>query len=107
MAVCAPFFRLKYNIRASLYMLPIAIFAPLYNLPRFFEFRTVTNVTYTCVDHLYNASSEPKSMVVDEETFSNISGSNLDIGCDHWSRRSFVHLVVTDFRTDHIYVMVR
>ena len=29
--------------------MPILIFAPLYNVPRFFEFRTMSNVTYSCV----------------------------------------------------------
>lgn len=39
-AVCAPFFRLRHNIKARFYILPILLFAPLYNMPRFFEFGT-------------------------------------------------------------------
>ena len=49
-AVCAPFFRLRHNIKARFYILPILLFAPLYNSPRFFVFRTVSNVTYTCLN---------------------------------------------------------
>jgi hypothetical protein len=55
-AVCAPFFRLRHNIKARFYILPILLFAPLYNVPRFFEFTTVTNATYSCLD---NATSGP------------------------------------------------
>ena len=36
-ALCAPFVRLKYNFKAMAYMMPILIFVPLYNIPRFFE----------------------------------------------------------------------
>ena len=50
-AVCAPFFRLRHNIKARFYILPILLFAPLYNVPRFFEFTTINNTTYTCLDN--------------------------------------------------------
>ena len=51
-AVCAPFFRLRHNIKARYYILPIFFFAPVYNLPRFFEFKTVQNTTFTCVRNI-------------------------------------------------------
>ena len=50
-AVCAPFFRLRHNIKARFYIVPILLFAPLYNVPRFFEFTTINNTTYTCLDN--------------------------------------------------------
>jgi hypothetical protein len=45
-AVCAPFFRLRHNIKARFYILPILLFAPLYNVPRFFEFRAQCYKTF-------------------------------------------------------------
>ena len=67
-AVCFPFFRLRHNIKARFYIIPILLFAPLYNVPRFFEFVTVKNVVFTCLDdqlHAFKADSI------------NISGNNI------------------------------
>ncbi len=47
-AVCVPFFRLRHNIKARLYVLPILVAAPLYNFPRFFEFRAKSRTMYGC-----------------------------------------------------------
>ena len=46
--MCRPFFRLKYKIRASTFIVPILLTAPLYTLPRFFEVESYSNSTYVC-----------------------------------------------------------
>ena len=46
--LCRPFFRLKYKIRASSFIIPILLTAPLYTLPRFFEVESYNNNTYVC-----------------------------------------------------------
>ena len=50
-AVCFPFFRLRHNIKARVYIIPILLFAPLYNVPRFFEFDTSHTESFRCLDH--------------------------------------------------------
>ena len=46
--LCKPFFRLRYRIRASTFILPILLTAPLYTLPRFFEVESYSNNSYVC-----------------------------------------------------------
>lgn len=134
-AVCAPFFRLRHNIKTRFYILPILIFAPLYNMPRFFEFRTVTNTTFECVDHLVGQHVQNISDYDQEQHFDlmqdyseNMSSLyfrekgaqsalilteseflNMTVNqtlCDHWNKRTVIDLVVTDFRHNHTYVTV-
>ena len=62
--MCRPFFRLKYRIRASTFIFPILLTAPLYTLPRFFEVESYSNNTYICLSNSsywfnYGATSEP------------------------------------------------
>jgi hypothetical protein len=120
-AVCAPFFRLKHNLKARFYILPILLFAPLYNMPRFFEFRSETNVTYRCVDHLVNSnvsrlandlnldfnqqnvSSINSNLVLTEDDFLKL---NYTIECQHWNKKTLVDLVVTEFRKNQTYITV-
>ena len=57
-AVCFPFFRLRHNIKARFYIVPILLFAPIYNIPRFFEFETVNNIAFACLDdQLYSLNA--------------------------------------------------
>ena len=69
-AVCFPFFRLRHNIKARFYIVPILLFAPLYNVPRFFEFDTVKNVTFTCLDDQLNSWNGNKTSLPINETMS-------------------------------------
>ena len=64
--MCFPFFRLRHNLKARYYIVPILLFAPLYNLPRFFEFETVKDVSFTCLDDQLDALNR------------NISSSTID-----------------------------
>ena len=64
--MCFPFFRLRHNLKARYYIVPILLFAPLYNLPRFFEFETVQDVSFTCLDDQLDALNR------------NISSSTMD-----------------------------
>ena len=128
-AVCAPFFRLRHNIKTRMYVLPILVLAPLYNVPRFFEFRTETNVTYMCSNlvQLNETAALELTEVISEETYRNLSlfSSDLEVtdgvtdgvtngsvgvlerACDgEWKQNSTVNLVVTDFRKDPTYIQV-
>ena len=61
-AVCFPFFRLRHNLKARYYIVPILLFAPLYNLPRFFEFETVKEVRFACLDDKLEALNLNRSL---------------------------------------------
>lgn len=61
-AVCFPFFRLRHNLKARYYIVPILLFAPLYNLPRFFEFETVKEVRFACLDDQLEALNLNRSL---------------------------------------------
>ena len=81
-AVCFPFFRLRHNIKARSYIIPILLFAPLYNVPRFFEFDTVNNVSLACLDNRSNfanvtsiPATEPKKMYALNNNNNNTIGS--------------------------------
>ena len=39
LVVCHPFFKLYYNWRQRVYLIPTAVFAIAYNMPKFFEFQ--------------------------------------------------------------------
>ena len=110
-----------------MYVLPILVLAPLYNVPRFFEFRTETNVTYMCSNlvQLNETAALELTEVISEETFRNLSlfpdevtdvfgagnGSEavgvLQRACDgEWKQNSTVNLVVTNFRKNPTYIQV-
>jgi hypothetical protein len=112
--------------------LPILLFAPLYNVPRFFEFETLKNTTYSCIDNssnfgqnlfvdsqnnsslqqtriepeLLGDSDESTGIVYSEETFLSQSKSDLKSNCTTWHKKIVIELLVTDFRVDPIYVSV-
>ena len=136
-AVCAPFFRLRHNIKARFYILPILIFAPLYNVPRFFEFRTMSNVTYSCVveessphypqaintslEAIHNFTDSPSlqpytlsdkkvtktKKIIMEEEFKKLTSKEMDEMCLQWNRHEVVDFVVTEFRRNPDYISVR
>ncbi len=107
-AVCAPFFRLKYRIKARFYILPILLFAPLYNVPRFFEFKTTTNITYTCFKATTMTSevSATRHIVLSYEEFNMLSNVEVTKMCLIWVKKHVVELVITDFRVNPIYISV-
>ena len=59
-AICAPFFRLRNQIKALYYIVPIILFAPLYNIPRFFELENILVTKYTCFDKMLQIEVEKK-----------------------------------------------
>jgi len=95
--------------------LPILLFAPLYNVPRFFEFKTATNITYTCLRNstlsggeliVQEGNSSLENIVLEAEEFEKMSSDEQINMCLTWNRKSAVELVVTDFRVNPTYVTV-
>ena len=71
-ALCAPFVRLKYNFKAMAYMMPILIFVPLYNIPRFFESKSIVSKKYYCIDYLGTADFTQEDLGIVHHMFSRI-----------------------------------
>ena len=76
-----------------MYVLPILIFAPLYNSPRFFEFKIVTNSTWNCTGADGLNGSEHSTPLPEAEE-------------DCVEQDVSVDLIVTEFRRDPIYIKV-
>ena len=74
--MCFPFFRLRHNLKARYYIVPILLFAPLYNLPRFFEFETVKEVRFACLDDQLEALNLNRSLP-QLDIHNNYNGSNM------------------------------
>ncbi len=110
-AICAPFFRMKYNIKAIVYMTPILIFVPIYNLPRFFEFKSYENVTYICTDELEDNYTghdlQNSKLVIDEMEYLRRHENEGLMHCDNWHKKTLLVLDVTETRKDEVYVTVR
>ena len=108
-AVCTPFFRMKYNIKSIAYILPILIFAPVYNIPRFFEFTSNPgdpnkNSTMFC-------EGKNETIIIEDQLLielvikSNESIlNNLKILCIQNNPVEF--LVMTETRKDNLYILV-
>ena len=110
-AVCAPFFRLRNRIKASYYILPIVLFAPLYNIPRFFELESTKETRYFCEEEANETDvviGITKVIVeLDEHQYDNLINGNssmLVFNCTNSTKNT---LTATDFRKDPLYVKVR
>ena len=42
LSLCVPFLRYRYNLRPVHYIVSVLVFSAVYNTPRFFEWRTLT-----------------------------------------------------------------
>ena len=109
-AVCAPFFRLRNRIKASYYILPILLFAPLYNIPRFFELESTKETRYFCEEEANETDvlrGITKVIVeLDENQYDNLMNGNssmLVFNCTNSTKNT---LTATDFRKDPLYVKV-
>ena len=102
-AICAPFFRLRHNIKAWYYMVPIVLFACIYNIPRFFELKCLLVTRYIC------SLNSTKEVEVEKWKYnyvmehSNNTDLTKDINC--WSETKYV-LNTTEFRTNPLYIQV-
>ena len=101
-AICAPFFRLRHNIKAWYYMVPIVLFACIYNIPRFFELKCLLVTKYIC------SLNSTKEVEVEKWKYNYVMEhynlTTKDINC--WSEAKYV-LNTTEFRTDPLYIQVR
>ena len=79
-SVCKPYLTVRYNIRSRHFILPVLIFSLLYNLPRFFEWRTVVEDSVKSCDYL---SPEP---VMDNCTITvrNVTLVSLSLRKNQW-----------------------
>ena len=68
LAVCAPFLRQKYNIKAIYFVVPITIFAIIFNVPRFYEleFDDTTRYFYNCRN---NSETDNSTSSTDYDSF--------------------------------------
>ncbi len=96
--MCVPFFRLRHNIKARVYLVPIIILAPLYNVPRFFEFTWIAKSFYSCAD---TDTSEWMS----QEQFANLSAAEV-AECVEWRKEEIDTTIITEFRMNRLYVRV-
>lgn len=100
-AICAPFFRLRHNIKAWYYMVPIVLFACIYNIPRFFELKCLLVTKYIC------SLNSTKEVEVEKWKYNYVMEhynlTTKDINC--WSEAKYV-LNTTEFRTDPLYIQV-
>ena len=108
-AICTPFLRIKYNIKTVAYILPILLFCPLYNLPRFFEFKhKSSNVTeYT----KWNCTENEEVFTVDDKiSMKGLIAINksfdLEIQCLGLEKNSVHSLTPTETRKDELYFTV-
>ena len=99
---------MKYGIKAIAYMLPILLFVPIYNIPRFFEFQSYENVTYICTDGMAENYTKADLMmaklVISEEKFE--KRYQLGYNCTDWHQRTLLVLDVTETRKNKHYISV-
>ena len=108
-AVCTPFFRMKYNIKSVAYVLPILIFAPVYNIPRFFEFDSNPgdpnkNSTMFCEGENETTTMEDQFLIEFVIKSNESIWNNLKILCIQNNPVDF--LVITETRKDNLYILV-
>ena len=108
-AVCTPFFRMKYNIKSMAYVLPILIFAPVYNIPRFFEFTSNPgdpdkNSTMFCEGKNETILIEDQFLIELVIKSNESILNNLKILCIQNNPVEF--LVMTETRKDNLYILV-
>ena len=103
MALCFPFYRLKHYLRARFFTIPILILAPLYNMPRFFEYEIKSRLTKFCA----NFSGRGVPYEFTEAEYDNLTSADIASCADDWEDRETAALVVTDFRKSFIYIQVR
>ena len=100
-ALCFPFYRLKHYLRARSFIAPILVLAPLYNVPRFFEYEIRSRVARFCANFSGGGEFE-----VAEADFANLTEAEV-AACDgEWEESETAQLVVTDFRKDATYIQV-
>ena len=101
-ALCFPFYRLKHYLRARFFIVPILILAPLYNVPRFFEYEIRSRVTKFCAN--YSGRGVPYEFT--EFEYDNLTAGDIASCADDWEDRKTAALVVTDFRNSVTYIQV-
>ena len=102
-ALCFPFYRLKHYLRARFFTIPILILAPLYNMPRFFEYEIKSRLTKFCG----NFSGRGVPYEFTEAEYDNLTSADIASCADEWEERETAALVVTDFRNSVTYIQVR
>ena len=105
-AVCAPFFRLRHNIKARFYILPIVLFAPLYNIPRFFEFETRVGDPCSNATTAAGQSRMTNGTAVAVHNSGATHGTSAVNMTDCALEEPVVGLAITEFRENPLYISV-
>ena len=100
-ALCFPFYRLKHYLRARFFTIPILILAPLYNMPRFFEYEIRSRITKFCANFSGRGVYE-----VSEAEYDNLTSEEIASCANDWEDGKTAALVVTDFRNSVTYIQV-
>ena len=100
---------MKYNIKSVAYVLPILIFAPVYNIPRFFEFTSNPgdpdkNSTMFCEGKNETILIEDQFLIELVIKSNESILNNLKILCIQNNPVEF--LVMTETRKDNLYILV-
>ena len=100
---------MKYNIKSVAYVLPILIFAPVYNIPRFFEFTSNPedpnkNSTMFCGGENETVTIEDQLLIELVIKLNESIWNSLKILCIQNNPVDF--LVLTETRKDNLYILV-
>ena len=82
MALCFPFYRLKHYLRARFFTVPILILAPLYNMPRFFEYEIKNKVYRFCANY--------SDFVLSEAEYDNLTAADVALCAGDWESREAI-----------------
>ena len=89
-ALCAPFTKIKMNLKTRHFIIPVLMFAPLYNIPRFFEFTVIQEQKFTCID--YFEPEFDKDMLSCSSAFVYSEKETANYPCDSWYEENFVKM---------------
>jgi len=95
-SVVTPFFRQKHNLKASMFLVPVASFIVVYSLPRFFELKTSYAPKQQCINVSSTQAQERISVGM-------IDYLNLTTACYNYS---VPYLAVTSLRENTIYIKI-
>ena len=102
---------MKYNIKSMAYILPILIFAPVYNIPRFFELESKPggpneNTTLSCRDGDETFEVEDQFLIEHVIKSNESIWNKWGIQCIKNNPYLVDYLVLTETRKDKLYISV-
>ena len=105
---------MKYNIKTITYVLPIVIIAPVYNIPRFFEFDSNPQATkITQLKCSFDDAGNETFIMEDQDSVEIVVKMNqtiwneMEVHCHSWQEKTVHTLTLTDTRENKLYFTVR